>query len=155
MQRKHDKAILEAEKAVALDPNSADEHARLGNVFNYAGRLEEAISAIDKAIRLNPFPPSWYFHFLGMAYREAGKYEESITVCKKALKLQPDNIYAHIVLAATYSLLSWQEEAQAAAAEILRIDPKFSLDYFAESRPHIDPANTARLIETLRKAGLK
>ncbi|NIW10812.1 MAG: tetratricopeptide repeat protein, partial [Gammaproteobacteria bacterium] len=66
---------MEAEKAVALDPNSADEHARLGNVFNYAGRLEEAISAIDKAIRLNPFPPSWYFHCLGMAYREAGKYE--------------------------------------------------------------------------------
>ena len=48
-----------------------------------------------------------------------------------------------------------EEEAQAAAAEVLNIDPKFSLDYFAESRPHIDPANTARLIETLRKAGLK
>jgi adenylate cyclase len=155
MQSKHDKAILEAEKAVALDPNSADAHMLLGNVFNYAGRLEEAISAIDKAIRLNPFPPSSYFHCLGMAYREAGKYEESITVCKKALKLQPNNIYAHIVLAATYSLLNRQEEAQAAAAEVLNIDPKFSLDYFAESRPHIDPANTARLIETLRKAGLK
>jgi TolB-like protein/cytochrome c-type biogenesis protein CcmH/NrfG len=152
MQRHHDKAILEAEKAVALDPNSADDHARLGNVFNFAGKPEEAILAIEKAIRLNPFAPSWYFHCLGMAYRETERYEESITVCKKALKRQPTNIYAHLVLAATYSLLNRQEEARAAAAEVLRISPKFSLGYLAKSRPHIDPANTARFIESLRKA---
>ena len=154
MQRQHDKAILEADRAVALDPNSANDHARLGNVFNFAGRPEEAILALEKAIRLNPFPPSWYLHMLGMAYRETGRYEESITVCKKALKRQPNNIYAHLVLAATYSLLNRQEEAHAAAAEVLRISPKFSLGYLAKSRPHIDPANTQRFIESLRKAGL-
>jgi adenylate cyclase len=155
MKREHDRAILEAEKAVSLDPNSADAHMWLGNVLNFAGKPDEAISVLERAIRLNPLAPSSYLPLLGMAYREAGKYEESITACKKALQRQPSNIYAHIVLAATYSLLNRQEEAHAAAAEVLRIDPKFSLDYFAESRPHIDPANTARLIETLRKAGLK
>jgi adenylate cyclase len=155
MQRQHGKAILEAEKAVALDPNSADDHARLGNVFTFSGRPEEAILAIEKAIRMNPFAPSWYFQFLGMAYRETGRYEESITACKKALQQQPTNIYAHLVLASTYSLLNRQEEARAAAAEVLRLSPKFSLDYLAKSRPHIDPENTARFIEALRKAGLK
>jgi adenylate cyclase len=155
MQRHHDKAILEADKAVALDPNSADDHARLGNVFNFAGRPEEAILAIEKAIRLNPFAPSWYFHCLGMAYRETGRYEESIIACKKALQRQSTNLYAHLVLAATYSLLNREEEAHASAAEALRISPKFSLDYLAKSRPHIDPANTARFVETLRQAGLK
>jgi adenylate cyclase len=154
MQRQHDKAILEAEKAVALDPNSANDHARLGNVFNFAGRPEEAILALEKAIRLNPFPPSWYLHMLGMAYRETGRYEESIIVCKKALKRQPNNEFAHLVLAATYSLLNRQEEAHAAAAEVLRISPKFSLDYLAKSRPHVDPANTQRFVESLRRAGL-
>jgi adenylate cyclase len=155
MKRHHDKAILEAEKAVALDPNSADDHARLGNVFNFAGKPEEAILALERAIRLNPFPPSWYLHMLGMAFRETGRYEESITVCKKALQRQPTNIYAHLVLASTYSLLNRQEEARAEAAEVLRISPKFSLGYLAKSRPHIDPANTERFVESLRKAGLK
>jgi tetratricopeptide (TPR) repeat protein len=89
-----------------------------------------------------------------MGYRETGRYEESITVCKKALKRQPTNIYAYLVLAATYSLLNRQEEAHAAAAEVLRISPKFSLGYLAKSRPHIDPVNTARFIESLRNAGL-
>jgi adenylate cyclase len=155
MQRQHAEAILEAEKAVALDPSSADDHARLGNVFNFSGRPEEAILAIEKAIRLNPFPPCWYFHCLGMAYRETGRYEESIIACKKALQREPTNLYAHLVLAATYSLLNRQKEASASATEALRISPKFSLDYLAKSRPHIDPANTARFIEALRKAGLK
>ena len=155
MKRQHDRAIAEAEKAVALDPNSADAHGWLGNVLNFAGRPEEAIFALERAIRLNPNSPSWYLHMLGMAYRETGRYEESITACKKALQRQPTNIYAHLVLAATYSLLNRQEEARAAGAEALRISPKFSLDYLAKSRPHIDPANTARFIEALRKAGLK
>jgi adenylate cyclase len=155
MKRKHDRAIAEAEKAVALDPNFANAHGWLGNVLNFAGRPEEAILALERAIRLNPNSPSWYLHMLGMAYRETGRYEESITACKKALQRQPTNIYAHLILAATYSLLNRQEEARAAAAEVLRISPKFSLDYLAKSRPHIDPANTARFIEALRKAGLK
>jgi adenylate cyclase len=155
MKREHDTAILEAEKALALDPNSVDAHMWLGNVLNFAGRPDEAISVLEGAIRLNPFASSSHLHMLGMAYREAGKYEESITLCKKAIQRQPNNIYAYIVLAATYSLLNRQEKAHAAAGEVLRIDPKFSLDYFAESRPHIDPANTARFIEVLRKAGLK
>jgi adenylate cyclase len=155
MKRQHDRAILEAEKAVALDPNSADAHMWLGNVLNFAGRPDEAILVLERAIRLNPFAPSTHLHMLGMAYRETGRYEESITACKKALKLRPTNIYAHIVLAVTYSLLNRQEEAHAEAAEVLSIDPKFSLDYIAESRPHIDPANTTRFIEALRKAGLK
>jgi adenylate cyclase len=154
MQRQHDKAIFEAEKAIALDPNSADDHARLGNVFNFAGKPEEAILALEKAIRLNPFAPTWYFFMLGMAYRETGRYEESIAACKKALKLRPTNLYAHLVLASTYSLLNRQQEAHAAAAEVLRINPKFSLAYLAKSRPHINPANTARFIESLRNAGL-
>jgi adenylate cyclase len=155
IKRQHEKAIMEAEKGVAFDPNSADAYGWLGNVLNYGGRPEEAILALERATRLNPIPPSWYLHLLGMAYREAGRYEEAITTCKKALERQPTNIYAHLVLTATYSILDRKEEARAQAAEILRIDPKFSLEYLAKIRPHIDTANTSRLIEALRKAGLK
>jgi adenylate cyclase len=154
MQKQHDKAIFEAEKAVALDPNSADDNARLGNVLNFAGKPEEAILAFEKAIRLNPFPPSNYFHGLGMAYRETGQYEQAMTAAEKAIQKQPDNIYAYIVLASTCSLLNRKEQAHAASSEVLRIDPKFSLEALAKARPHIDPENTARFIKALRKAGL-
>ena len=155
MQRQHEKAIEEAEKAIALDPNSADAYAHLGQVLVFSGKPEGAVLSLEKAIRLNPIAPSWYWHMIGMAYREMGRHEESITACKKAIHRQPDNLFAYLVLTATYSLLGREDEARAAAAEILRISPKFSLDYFAKTRPHIDPANTASYIDALRKAGLK
>jgi len=154
-QRQHEKAIAEAEKAIALNPNSADAYAYFGYVLIYSGKPGEAVLSLEKAIRLNPIAPSEYWHIIGFAYREMGRYEESITACKKAIHRQPDNLFAYLVVAATYSLSGREDEARAAAAEILRISPKFSLDQFAEARPHIDPANTARYIDALRKAGLK
>ena len=154
--RQHEKAIAEGEKAIALDPNSADAYAMFGGqVLVFSGKPEEGALLVEKAIRLNPIAPSWYLHMLGLAYRETGRYEESISACKKAIKRRPNNIFAHLVLVATYSMLGREDAARATAAEVLRIDPKFSVEHFAKTRPHIDPANTARFADALRKAGLK
>jgi tetratricopeptide (TPR) repeat protein len=124
-------------------------------VLYFSGRLEEAILSLKKAIRINPIPPSGYLQFLGMTYRDMGRYEEAIAECKKALTQEPDNLFATLALTATYSMQGREDAAREAAAEALRIDPEFSVDYFAKTRPHIDPANTARFADALRKAGLK
>jgi len=60
-----------------------------------------------------------------------------------------------MVLAATYSMSDRDEEARSEAAELLRINPDFSLKRFAKVRPHKSQANTARFVDALRKAGLK
>lgn len=87
IKSQHEKAIEEGEKAIALDPNSADDYALFGGqVLVFSGKPEEGALSLEKAIRLNPIAPSWYLHMLGMAYRETGRYEESITACKKAIK---------------------------------------------------------------------
>ncbi|MGD9076573.1 MAG: tetratricopeptide repeat protein, partial [Desulfobacteraceae bacterium] len=119
------------------------------------GRPKEAIQSFEKAIRLNPIPPSHYLHSLGMAYREAERYEEAVTACEKAIRLEPNNLFAHLVLAATYSMLGQEDRARAEASEVLRIEPRFSMERLAKARPHIDPDNTARFADALRKAGLK
>mgnify|MGYP000070507695 CR=1 FL=1 len=48
-----------------------------------------------------------------------------------------------------------EEEARAEADEVLRIGPKFSLEYWAKTIPYKNQADKDRLIGTLRKAGLK
>jgi len=153
--KQYDKGIAECERGVALDPNSAGALGWLGQNLYWADRPEEAIPVLEKAIRLNPFPPGWYLYNLAMAFRDMGRYEEAISACKKVFHREPKNVIARLVLAATYTLSGREEEARAEAAEILRIDPKFSLERLAKTRPHKNQANTKSFIDALRKAGLK
>ena len=48
-----------------------------------------------------------------------------------------------------------EQEARAAAAEVLKINPKFSLEQYAKTLYFKNQADKERTIEALRKAGLK
>jgi len=155
MARQYEKAIIQGKQAVALAPNSAENLAWLGTILTFADEAEKAIPPLEKAIRLNPVDPSWYLHIISLAYLDAGRYEDAITAARKAVDLEPNNLIAHIALASAAGILGREDEARTAAAEVLRISPKFSLDRFAKIRPHKDPQNTASLVKRLREAGLK
>jgi tetratricopeptide (TPR) repeat protein len=155
MMRQHEKGIAELEKAIALNPNLANSHASFGYVLHLNGRNKEAVVEIKKAIRLNPFPENDYFMYLGHAYMYEGMYDESIEAYKKALRVQPNNLFAHLRLAAVYSLLGDKDSAHMEAAEVLRINPKFSLEYLSKTIPFKNQSDTEHLINALRKAGLK
>ena len=155
MTRQYEKGIAEAERAVALNTNSAWAHARLGNVLRFAGRPEEAIALYKKAIRLNPFPPSNWLYGLGLAYLFTGQCQEAIIECEKAVHGRPNDLLAHIALTVAYGLCGREEEARAAATEILRIEPKFSVAYLAKKLTYKNQADKERFIDALRKAGLK
>ncbi len=154
MKRQYDKAIAECERAVSLSPNSADNLMRLGLVLTWAGRAEEGTKYLQQAIRLYPFPPASYYNNLAVAYRDSGQYEKAIEECKKALQRDPNSQFPYIHMAVSYIRLGREEEARAAAAEILRINPKFSLEHYAKIIPFTQPV-VDRVIEDLRQAGLK
>jgi len=153
-KRQYEKAIAEGERALTLDPNSDFVQAALAYSSYYAGRFEEAIAMYQKAIRLNPFP-AWYYQMLASSYSQLGRHEEAIKGYKKALDRAPDSTMPHLGLAATYSLMGREKEAQDEAAEVLRIDPKFSLEHHAKSLLFKNQADLDRHIDALRKAGLK
>jgi adenylate cyclase len=48
-----------------------------------------------------------------------------------------------------------EDDARAEAAEVLRLNPQFSLEAFGDRLPYKDPAETERVLAALRKAGLK
>ena len=153
--RQYEKAIAEAERAVALDPNGADAHVALGYALQIAGRPEEAIASLEKAIRSNPIAPGHYFRQLGSAYRMMGRYEEAIAAYRKALDRSPDSIMTHVNLTATYSLSGRDAEARVQAKEVLRIQPRFSVERYVKQLPYKDQSENERLKQALRKAGLE
>jgi adenylate cyclase len=153
--RDYEKGIAEAERAVALEPNSADAYTQLAINLSWAGRSEEAIPLFQKAIRLSPIPPARCLFNMAACYRIVGQYEDAIAIYKKILQKQPDQMLAHLGLAATLMLAGREDEARTQAAELLRIDPKFSLERFAKTLTYKNQAEIDRYIGALRKAGLK
>jgi len=154
MLRQHDKGIVEAQKAVALNPNGAHSHYYLGYALTFAGRFEEAVQVIEKSIRLNPFPQVIYFRRACMAYIGAGRYEEAIAAGKKAVTVAPDDYLSQSTLAAAYSFAGREEEARSAAEEVLRINPKYSLNYIKKRLAFKNKRDLEQFTAALRKAGL-
>ena len=93
---------------------------------------------------------------IGAAYPLAGKARggdcSSETVI---LPLSQHTLGASLHLAAVYSELGKETEARAEAAEVLRLNPKFSLEVHKERVPIKDHVMLERHIAALRKAGLK
>ncbi|HEV8716987.1 MAG TPA: tetratricopeptide repeat protein, partial [Candidatus Binatia bacterium] len=153
-QKHHDRAIPEAERALALDPNYADGYADLGLFLTYAGRPEETIELVEKAMRLNPRYPAYYSWTLGQAHLLTGRYAEGISALKVSLIRNPDFLHVHIDLVLAYSETGQDREAQTAVAEVLRISPSFSLGAAEQILPFRDPAVLERFLAALRKARL-
>jgi adenylate cyclase len=151
----HEQAIAEGEQAIALDPNFTEGLMALAGILIFAGRPEGVMELIEKALRLSPHAPAWYITLLGSAYRLAGRDEEAIATYKRALLRTPDFLPAHLVLATMYSELGREEEARAEAAEILRINPNFSLEMWRQTTPLKDQDRLERSLAALRKAGLE
>jgi adenylate cyclase len=131
---------------VALGPGETIALVSNAMTLAYCGRPEEAIPILQKAIRLNPFVPTYLYRCFGQALKMAGRFEEAGSALKKAIHLEPDDLFAHLDLAGTYIMMGREKEARAEAAEVLRINPKFLVDSLNM------PDN---YLSSLRKAGLK
>jgi adenylate cyclase len=150
----HQKAIEEGNKAVALNPNGAEAHAMLALILTHSGNHEKAIELMKRAFRLNPIPPPHYYSNLGTAYCMNGQYLEAIEACKKAIIKSPDFLVPYLIIAASYSFLEEYEKARKTVAEILRIEPKFSVEIMAMYAPFEQKTDLENLREGIRKAGL-
>jgi len=155
MQRKYDMALAQAQQAIESNPGRANTHFVLGSIFYFTGRYAEALQTFKRVIRLDPKGPAYYYLGLGHAYRGLGKYEDAIAAYQKALDGKPKYWMARIFLSATYNMAGQEENARAEAEEVLRINPKFSLEKLAKSLPYKDKEYLNDAIEAMRKAGLK
>jgi len=152
-KRDYDKAVEEGERAASLDPGYLSAY---GSILMHASRYPEAIAVFQKALRLNPVKPvSMCMSNLGNSYRMMGDYEKAVQTFKRLLRDQPDHLPGNINLTATYAQMDRMEDARAQAAEVLRVNPKFSLERWAKTIRYKNLADGERTIDALRKAGLK
>src|SRR5262249_4326489 len=130
-------------------------YAALAEVLSRMGRTEEALEAAAQALRLKSFIADDHLAGVGTAYAMVGHYEEARAPLQRFLSRYPNRLDIHLMLAAVYSEFGQAAEARAEAAEVLRLNPNFSLEVHKQREPIKDPAVLERHLAALRKAGLK
>jgi TolB-like protein/class 3 adenylate cyclase/Tfp pilus assembly protein PilF len=148
----YDKAIVQFQHALAINPNLYEANNRLGNSLRALGKLEEALPYIKKSLRLNPLRRGGAI--LGITYYGLERHEEAISALKESIRFRPNHQSSHVYLAASYMALGREEEARAEAEEVLRINPEFSLEIVARLWRARDPVMRKRFMERLGKAGI-
>jgi adenylate cyclase len=147
-------ALAECRRMIALDPNFAQGHSATGLALMYAGQPAEALEAFAIATRLDPHYASIVLHFIAQANFSLGRYEAAAELLLKRIARTPATDSSRMMLAACYGHLGRADEARAAWAGLLKVNPDFSLEQRARVLPYKDPRDFARITDGLAKAGL-
>ncbi len=80
--------------------------------------------------------------------------DTAIDAYSELISREPDSLVGHVCLTSIFGELNREKEANASAAEVLRINPDFSIKKYMDGLSYRDPAEATRFEEGLRKAGL-
>ncbi|MDJ0779457.1 MAG: hypothetical protein QNJ85_16435, partial [Gammaproteobacteria bacterium] len=149
-----DQALDMTEKAAAMAPGHAYIVAISAAVLRQACRFQEAISRIEKAMRLSPVYPAWFLMILGSVKHLLGDQLSALEALREGVRREPESILIKPWYLSALVESNADEEARVVAADILRIEPGFSRKSWARPFGLKDPALADRLSRNLEKTGL-
>jgi adenylate cyclase len=154
----HEASIAAFKKAVVLNPNYSDPQFAFALVC--AGEPMRAIEVIKAHMRLDPFYPPVVPLWSEIAHYLLHRYLEALPLLRESASRAPNFLHAaHAWLAACYAQMGRLDEARVEAAEVLRIEPKYTIDGTARRRAEVfvfikSPVDAEHYFDGLRKAGL-
>jgi adenylate cyclase len=148
--KQHDEAVAEYAQALSLNPNDSDIIVEYGDALVYAEKPERSLELFQKAMRPNPYYPDWYLWNLADAYDALQRYQDVIATVQR----MHDPSEGRRLQAIGYAHLGMMEEARAAAREVLKLHPQFTISEWRERLPFRQGPVLERYVEGLRKAGL-
>ena len=160
-RREYDKAIADAEHAIALNPDDAEAQFAMGESLTFTGRSAEAVGFLKRAMYLDPNYSSIFLYTLGLAQFCLEKYEdatislEAYDVKRKKEKLKGAPWW---LLSATYAHLGRQQKAEDVLVNYMKkrglkgytVQKVLKYNLFTLK----DPRAIERFAQGLQKAGL-
>jgi adenylate cyclase len=151
--RRHDDAIVAFERAFALNRNFIDR--RFGFVLTFGGQPARAIDVMEANARLDPN---------GLILKSSGaighacymlrRYGDAVRLFRVFASHIPNSQWPHLFLACAYAQSGQLDEARGEAAEVLRINPGFTLERWKRLAVYRTPQDVEHHLDGLRKAGL-
>jgi TolB-like protein len=151
------RALLLIDRALELDANLATAWQRSGWVRGYAGDHEEAIRSLERAMRLNPLDPRVFLTQSAMAFAHfiAGRDQEAADWAATAARVKPNWMPALRVAIAANAMLGRTAKAKGGLQAYEHVDPDVSIRKICEHYPFQREQDRQRLVEALRRAGVR
>ncbi|GEO17824.1 hypothetical protein MAE02_55200 [Microvirga aerophila] len=150
-ERRWAESDAEFDAALKLDPNLADAWAMRADLATLGSRTAEAIDFVQKALRLNPHPPGWYYWQLGQAQYAAEDYEAAVQTFRRP---ETYRTTSRRLLAASLAKLGRLDEARREADLFMMSSPHFTIRHWSASQPFRDENLRRHFEEGYRLAGL-
>ncbi len=153
--RNYGTARILLERALSLDPNAAWACSRLGWVENYSDRPHEAITHLERAVRLSPLDPMNFNNYVGLgsAYQLLEDFEKAVMNFERALQERPNAKWIHRNLAPSLLAAGRPEEAKRSFSEMLDAYPGLTVTKYKQAMV-FSPASLERMAVYLRRLGL-
>jgi len=150
-----EQAMTLAERAVSINPHSAQVLDRCGYACLLVGRAEQALGLFRRALRLRIPSPATAATWSGIGYAllALGRDAEAIEAGRHAAQHDPESADAFRVLAAAFALSDRADDAGAALRRLLALDPAGSIETI-KLRFGIRETVAPHLFAGLRRAGL-
>jgi TolB-like protein len=157
-RRRPEPALVHLSKSIDLNPNFALGHAGLGYALACGGQPERGLEAVERAQRFSPRDPFLAIYAPTVRYMAMfalGRYEEAVEICRATAALHPHHAGAWRLMTVSLGLLGRIVEAKQALAHTMTLQPDLSEAHVTNNTVFADPADRARFLEGLRKAGLQ
>jgi TolB-like protein len=139
------------DRALAIDPNNATTYSALCDLYMNWGMIKEALDAITNAIRLNPFPPGWFYDHLGRAQILDGDYANAITFLSR---VETYGTFSGNFLATALALAGRMDEAKEETKSFLQRLPHWTISRWVANEFIRDKKTEQFWIEAFRRADL-
>ncbi|RUU23566.1 tetratricopeptide repeat protein [Mesorhizobium sp. M7A.T.Ca.TU.009.01.3.2] len=124
-------------RAFECGSNHADTLTLLaGSRALVAGDPTEALPLIERAMRLNPLAPPWYFGMLGRILFTAGRHREAIAALRRSTLNSPNVL---LFLALAHRAVGEGVDADRIEARLKSEFPDFSVERFITNYPVTNP----------------
>jgi TolB-like protein len=154
LEKDHARLGEESGIAASLNPLGSFVNIIRGGYFVNDGQPRRAIPCYEQAIRADPGMTHLYMHHLATAYLFAGSHETAAALFRSRIVLSPQTDMSRAYLCVALGHLGRFEEARAVWADLMAINPTYSLAERLSMWLYRDPSYPQRLFEGLRRAGL-
>ena len=131
--KNYEKAIVQWEKAIKINPKFVDGLNNLGNALSRIGKFDEAINYLNKALNLRPDFFETYYTLSEIFYQK-GIYDKSLKNINEALNLKPEDLLTIKSKLSILSKMNMKKEYLKFLEKVIPYHPKETELYYKKAQ---------------------